>query len=71
MSDHKDFANLIAAETSTLNTPRSATERTIALLKERRSALIADAVSGKINVRGAGHPSDVLADNGNKAKLLQ
>jgi hypothetical protein len=71
MSDHNYFANLIVAETSKLDALRSATEGTVALLKERRAALIADAVSGKINARGAGHPSDVVADNGNKAKLPQ
>jgi hypothetical protein len=43
----------------------------LALFKQRRMALIADAVSAKIYVRRAGHTSDVLADNGNRAKLLQ
>jgi hypothetical protein len=45
--------------------------QTVALFKQRRMALIADAVSAKIYVRRAGHTSDVLADNGNRAKLLQ
>lgn len=44
---------------------------TVALFKQRRMALIADAVSANIYVRRAGHPSDGIADNGNKAKLLQ
>ncbi len=39
----------IAAETSKLDALRSATERTIALLKERRAALIAAAVTGQID----------------------
>jgi hypothetical protein len=37
VSDHNYFANLIAAETSKLDALRSATERTVALLKERRT----------------------------------
>ena len=32
---------------------RAATERTVALLKERRAALIAAAVTGQIDVNGA------------------
>jgi type I restriction enzyme S subunit len=71
MPDQNYLANPIAAETSKLHALRSATERTVALLKEHRAALIADATSGKINVRGAGHPNDAVADNGNEAKLPQ
>ncbi len=44
---------LIAAETFKLDALRSATERTIALLKERRAALIAAAVTGAIDVESA------------------
>lgn len=40
----------IAAETAKLDAMRAATERTVALLKERRSALIAAAVTGRIDV---------------------
>jgi type I restriction enzyme S subunit len=40
----------IATETAKLDAMRAATERTIALLKERRAALIAAAVTGKIDV---------------------
>ena len=40
----------ISAETAKLDGLRAATERTIALLKERRAALIAAAVTGKIAV---------------------
>lgn len=43
----------IARETAKLDAVRAATERTIALLKERRSALIAAAVTGQLNVRAA------------------
>jgi type I restriction enzyme, S subunit len=42
----------IATETAKLDALRAATERTIALLKERRTALIAAAVTGKINIQG-------------------
>ncbi len=41
----------ITTETAKLDALRSATERTIALLKERRAALIAAAVTGQIDVR--------------------
>lgn len=40
----------IATETAKLDAMKHAAERTIALLKERRAALIADAVTGKIKV---------------------
>jgi len=40
----------IARETAMLDAVRAATERTIALLKERRSALIAAAVTGQLDL---------------------
>jgi type I restriction enzyme, S subunit len=40
----------IATETAKLDALRSATERTIALLKERRAALIAAAVTGRLHI---------------------
>jgi type I restriction enzyme S subunit len=40
----------IAAETAKLDALRAAMERTIALLKERRAALIAAAVTGRIPI---------------------
>lgn len=43
----------IARETKKLDAVRAATERTIALLKERRSALIAAAVTGELDVGAA------------------
>ncbi len=43
----------ITRETAKLDAVRAATERTIALLKERRAALIAAAVTGQLNVRAA------------------
>ena len=52
----------IASATAKLDVMRSATERTIALLKERRAALIAAAVTGKLDVQGAEHHLDVVAD---------
>ena len=51
-----DEQNVIVAhvtiETAKLDALRAATERTIALLKERRAALIAAAVTGQIDVQG-------------------
>lgn len=43
----------IARETAKLDAVRAATERTIALLKERRTALIAAAVTGQLDVGAA------------------
>lgn len=43
----------IARETAKLDAVRAATERTISLLKERRSALIAAAVTGQLDVGAA------------------
>ena len=40
----------IAAETAKLDALHSATERTIALLKERRTGLIAAAVTGRLHI---------------------
>ena len=51
----------IATETAKLDAMRSATERTIALLKERRAALIAAAVTGQIDVGSAGYYTDDAA----------
>jgi type I restriction enzyme S subunit len=52
----------IAAETAKLDALRAATERTIVLLKERRAALIAAAVTGKLDMQGAGRHIAVVAD---------
>ncbi len=51
----------IAAETAKVDATRSATERTIALLKERRAALIAAAVTGEIDVTAKGYYTDDAA----------
>lgn len=40
----------VSSETAKLDALRSATERTIALIKERRAALIAAAVTGQLNI---------------------
>jgi type I restriction enzyme, S subunit len=52
----------ITAETAKMGALCAATERTIALLKERRAALIASAVTGKLDVQGAERHLDVVAD---------
>jgi type I restriction enzyme S subunit len=49
----------IAAETARLDGLSAATERTIALLKERRAALICAAVTGAIDLRNAGSTGTV------------
>lgn len=46
-------AQYVAAAAAGLNRVRAATERTIALLKERRAALISAAVTGAIDLRNA------------------
>ncbi len=51
-----DIVKYIVRETSKLDAVRDATNRTIALLKERRAALIAAAVTGQIQI-----PSEAVA----------
>ena len=49
LSEQRAIVAHIAAETAKLDALRAATERTIALLKERRAALIAAAVTGQLD----------------------
>ncbi len=53
----------VAAGTAKLDALRAATERTIALLKERRTALIAAPVTGRLDVQGVERDFDVAADD--------
>jgi type I restriction enzyme, S subunit len=62
MDEQAAIVDHIAAETAKLDALRLATERTIALLKERRAALIAAAVTGKLDMQGAERDLDVVAD---------
>lgn len=50
MNEQRAIVDYIVRETAKLDNLRVATERTIALLKERRAALIAAAVTGQIDV---------------------
>jgi type I restriction enzyme S subunit len=50
LDEQRAIVTHISAETAKLDGLRAATERTIGLLKERRAALIAAAVTGKIEV---------------------
>ncbi len=52
----------ITAETAKMDALCAATKRTIALLRERRAALIAVAVTGRLDVQGAERHLDVVAD---------
>jgi type I restriction enzyme S subunit len=52
LTEQHEIAAYLALQTSKLSTLSVEAERTIALLKERRSALIAAAVTGQIDVRG-------------------
>lgn len=52
MSEQKAIVEHISGETARLDKVRVATERTIALLRERRSALMAAAVTGQFVVAG-------------------
>ena len=47
------IADFIEAEIGRLDNLKTESERAIALLKERRAALISAAVTGQIDVRGA------------------
>lgn len=51
--EQRAIVDHIARETEKVDAVRAATERTIALLKERRSALIAAAVTGQLDVGAA------------------
>lgn len=62
IDEQRTIATYIAAETAKLHALRSATERTTALLKERRAALIAAAVTGKIDAQGAGRRVELVAN---------
>jgi type I restriction enzyme S subunit len=53
LNEQRAIVENVAHETTKLDAVRAATERTIALLKERRSALIAAAVTGQIEVETA------------------
>lgn len=53
LEEQRSIVAHIARETAKLDAVRAATERTIALLKERRSALIAAAVTGQLDVGAA------------------
>lgn len=52
--EQRAIVHYIARETAQLDAMRAATERTIALLQERRSALIAAAVTGQLDVGATG-----------------
>jgi type I restriction enzyme S subunit len=58
LAEQRAIVAHIAAETGKLDALRSATERTVALLKERRAALIAAAVTGQIDLKGAVNHTD-------------
>lgn len=50
VAEQRSIVAHITRETAKIDAVRTATERTIALLKERRSALIAAAVTGQLDV---------------------
>lgn len=53
LDEQRAIVDYIARETAKIDAVRAATERSIALLKERRAALIAAAVTGQIDVERA------------------
>ena len=53
LDEQRTIVEHIARETAQLDAVRDATERTIAMLKERRAALIAAAVTGQLDVGAA------------------
>jgi type I restriction enzyme S subunit len=52
LDEQRAIVAYISAETAKLDALRATAERTIDLLKERRAALIASAITGKLNVNG-------------------
>jgi type I restriction enzyme, S subunit len=63
VSEQHEILAHIAAETSTLEKVRLATARTVKLLKERRAALIAAAVTGQIDVGSGVYDTDAASQN--------
>jgi len=57
----KNIAEYLNRETEAFDSLLSVAETTIALLQERRSALISAAVTGKIDVRGWQPPASTQA----------
>jgi type I restriction enzyme S subunit len=53
LCEQQVIVRVVGSETAKLDALRAATERTIVLLKERRAALIAAAVTGQIEVEEA------------------
>ncbi|AXA85268.1 restriction endonuclease subunit S [Lysobacter oculi] len=53
ITEQAGIAAFVGSETATIDEMKAEAERAITLLRERRSALIAAAVTGKIDVRGA------------------
>jgi type I restriction enzyme S subunit len=62
LEEQRAIVAQIAAETAKLDALRAATERTVVLLKERRIALIAGAVTGRLDVQGSGRHINAVAD---------
>lgn len=52
LDEQKQIAEFIEKETATINLTISKIEKEIALVQEYRTTLIAEAVTGKIDVRG-------------------
>ncbi|MBK8752911.1 MAG: hypothetical protein IPL99_15315 [Candidatus Competibacteraceae bacterium] len=63
-SEQKGIIEYIENETATLNTAISRLEREITLLREYRTCLVADVVTGKLDVReaAAGLPDESMPD---------
>ncbi len=61
LDEQRAIVERLERETAKLDDMRSATERTIALLKERRAALIAAAVTGQIDVGSGEYYTDDAA----------
>jgi type I restriction enzyme S subunit len=59
--ERQEIADFLDAETRKLDVLRSGSEHAIALLKERRAALITAAVTGQIDVRGLVNASETTA----------
>lgn len=58
LDEQRDIVSRIAVETARLHGLGSTTQRTIALLRERRAALIAAAVTGQIEIAATANPDN-------------
>lgn len=71
LPEQQQIVSYIEKETAILNTTISTIEKEIALVEEYKTALIAEAVTGKIDVRGYAIPETATVETGHALSLQQ